>query len=172
MVMPFAISLLLDTPDSQRARSYPLEHPKNILLSRPGAVVVRKCPVEFHFPRRCANRARGPARVGERGARSSRRSRFGGAARALGQRAATTSRGSRAASLTGSPLTEVNVRDGGSRHPPSCLGAPRAHAARPRRPGVPSSDGPVPGRREDRAPVATRCRPGRSRRRRRAWPRR
>ena len=67
MVMPFAISLLLDTPDSQRARSYPLEHPKNILLSRPGAVVVRKCPVEFHFPRRCANRARGPARVGERG---------------------------------------------------------------------------------------------------------
>ena len=92
--------------------------------------------------------------------------------RTLGQRATTTSRGSRAASLTGSPLTEVNVRDGGSRHPPSCLGAPRAHAARPRRPGVPSSDGPVPGRREDRAPVATRCRPGRSRRRRRAWPRR
>jgi hypothetical protein len=94
MVMPLAISLLLDTLDSQRARSYPLEHPKNILLSRPGLSWFESALLSSTFPD-----------VAQTGAWSCSSTRTGGhgllagldsvVRRALGQRATTTSRGSR-----------------------------------------------------------------------------
>ena len=80
MVMPFAISLLLDTPDSQRARSYPLEHPKNILLSRPGLSWFESALFRSTFPD-VAQTGAWSCSSTRTGARSSRRSRFGGAAR-------------------------------------------------------------------------------------------